>query len=151
MLAARVLTSVGRPPDNLFRLVVLSHLLGNTDLHAKNVSFVRTAADRTGLAPAYDIAMHLHSPQSNRTVALQVNGKNSFDSIGWGDLAAEGSAWGIPRSRLDSMGAELVESFDRALEAEFAAACHPGVPARAWDVVRARGDALRRQLRDGQS
>jgi serine/threonine-protein kinase HipA len=147
--AARVLTAAGEPVDGLFRAVQFTHLIGNTDLHAKNLSYVHTAAGRTVLAPAYDVAMHLHSPVSTREVALQVNGKNGFDVIGWPDLAAEAAAWGLPRARARGIAAELAARFASALDAEARAAAHPGVPAAAWETVRARLAAFQRELAAG--
>jgi len=142
--AAQILTDDGAVLDHLFRFVVLNHLLGNTDLHAKNLSFVHTRAGRTALAPAYDISMHLHSPTVRREVALQVNHKTAFDEIGWDDLLAEGQAWGMTGARCEALSAEMVSQLQAALDAEQATEDHPGVCAAAWQTVRERAAALTR-------
>ena len=68
--ARRVLRLDGGNPDALLRLVTFSLLVGNTDMHAKNISFLRLPDGRVALSPAYDIAMHLHHPRDNRRFAL---------------------------------------------------------------------------------
>lgn len=51
--AAQVLRGGGSEPDRLLALVTFNHLIGNTDFHAKNISFLRhadgTASHRTRL------------------------------------------------------------------------------------------------------
>ncbi|MDR0626920.1 MAG: HipA domain-containing protein [Bifidobacteriaceae bacterium] len=143
--AAEVLIANGVEPDNLLRLTGFSHLVGNTDLHAKNLSYVHTATGRTALAPAYDIAMHLHLPRSTGEVALLVNGKARFNDIGWDDLVAEAESWGIPRDRANSLLVSLGEQFADALQAEHAPGNHPGVPDSAWNTAAKRVTAFLRQ------
>ncbi|MCL2466207.1 MAG: HipA domain-containing protein [Micrococcales bacterium] len=144
--AAKVLAAGGARLDQLFGFVVLNHLLGNTDLHAKNVSFVHPRSGGTALAPAYDIAMHLHSTTVRRQVALQVNHKSAFDDIGWEDLVAEGHTWGLADTQCQTLATATVNQFRAALDAEQATDDHPGVCEAAWQTVRARAAELSEQL-----
>lgn len=65
--AAQVLATGGGRLSPLARLVAFSYLVGNTDHHAKNTSFLRYADGRVEPAPGYDIAAHLHHPGRRST------------------------------------------------------------------------------------
>lgn len=134
--AADVLRLDGRP-DQLLRLVTFSHLVGNTDLHAKNVSFLRDSDGAGSLAPAYDIAVHLHHDRDNRRFALDVNGKQLVAEIRTDDLVAEGVGWGLPARRAGRVVTRTVSDLAAALD-EIDVDEHPGVPEEAWRVVRSR-------------
>ena len=140
--AAEVLREDGGNPDDLLRLVTFSHIVGNTDMHAKNISFIRRADGSVTLSPAYDISMHLHHRRDNRRFALDVNGKFLVDEVTIDDVVAEGRSWGLPErrairvvNRTLSQVAEAFSAIDRS--------AHPGVSAEAWDLVEKRvHDAL---------
>jgi serine/threonine-protein kinase HipA len=134
--AADVLRLDGRP-DSLLRLVTFSHLVGNTDLHAKNISFLRDADGRGSLAPAYDIAMHLHHDRVNRRAAMDVNDKHAMADIGIDDLIAEGIRWDLPPRRSDRVVRQAVTDLGEALTS-IDIHQHPGVPDKAWELVRSR-------------
>lgn len=57
----------------LIRLIAFSYLIGNGDLHAKNVS-LRTIGGRVELTPAYDVLSTL--PYGDRTMAIKLDGKD---------------------------------------------------------------------------
>lgn len=135
--AADVLVLDGGNPDELLRLVTFSHAVGNTDMHAKNISFLRYDDGRVKLSPAYDIAMHLHHSRDNRRSALDVNGKTEMAAINWSDLVAEGRSWGLTERRargvVDRTLAELHQALTNIDRSTF-----PGVSEKAWDVVQQR-------------
>lgn len=132
--AAGVLESGGGNRDDLLRLVVFSHLVGNTDMHAKNISFLRHPDGRVELAPAYDIAMHMHHAREGRRSALDVNAKHAMSDISFEDLVSEGRRWGLPQRRaravFDATAAALVTALSTIERSK-----HAGVPDEAWDVV----------------
>lgn len=139
--AAAVLTDDGTSPHALLRLMVFNHLIGNTDMHAKNISYLHLLPGRTIVAPVYDCSMHLHAPSSGK-VAIQVNGKEDFVDIGFGDLLSEAVSWGMPRQRAADAIASLSRDFLRALQEEYDGGRHPGVPDAAWTTVFERSSAL---------
>jgi serine/threonine-protein kinase HipA len=132
--AADALRLDGGNPDNLLRLAAFSLLVGNTDLHAKNISFIRHPDGRATLSPAYDIAMHMHHPRDNRRFALDINGKHVIDQISIDDLVAEGRSWGLPERRARAVVEETTTGLAAALS-DLDRNAHPGVPSGAWDVV----------------
>ncbi len=127
----------GGDPDPLLRLATFSYLVGNTDMHAKNISFMRHPHGRVALSPAYDIAMHLHHPRDNRRSALDLNAKFVLDQIEVADLVAEGHGWGLTERRARATVLATVTALVEALDREDPAA-HPGVPDVAWATVRER-------------
>jgi serine/threonine-protein kinase HipA len=135
--AAGVLRLDGGNPDRLLRLVTFSFLVGNTDMHAKNISFLRHADGSVDLSPAYDIAMHLHHPRDNRRSALDVNGKFLIEELTIDDVVAEGEAWRLPARRSRRVVTETVRALADAL-AGIDRAEHPGVAPAAWSVVEQR-------------
>lgn len=97
-----------------------------TDLHAKNISVIRRDDRSAVLAPAYDIAMHLHYPTRDPLSALDVNAKTPMSEISAGDVVAEGVRWGLPPGRAQRLVGELLEHLDQALR-RYDVAAHPGV------------------------
>lgn len=142
--AADALRLDGGNPDDLLRLVTFSHLVGNTDMHAKNISFIRRADGSVTLSPAYDISMHLHHRRDNRRFALDVNGKFLVDEVTIDDVVAEGRSWGLPERRAIRVVNRTLSQLAEAFSAIDHSA-HPGVSAEAWDLVEKRIlDALAR-------
>lgn len=142
---ADVLRAGGSEPDRLLALTTFNLALGNTDAHAKNISFIRSADGDASLAPAYDIAMHLHHASASRTFAMNVNGKSRIDSITVDDLLAEAGRWPIPSRRALLTVTETLG----ALSAELANLDHdryPGVSEAAFNVVEERTRDLVGQL-----
>lgn len=59
----------------LFQRLVFSFLIGNEDLHIKNLSLI-TKGDKTTLSPAYDLLnSSIVMPASKEEMALSLNGK----------------------------------------------------------------------------
>lgn len=135
-----VLVEGGGDPAPLLRLATFSHLIGNTDLHAKNISFLRLPDGRVELSPAYDIAMHLHHPRENRRSALDVNGKHAMADIDVADLIAEGVRWGLTERRARVLVLGTARDLVAAIETEDPAD-HPGVSEEAWGVITERAGA----------
>lgn len=134
---ADVLRLDGGNPDELLRLATFSFLVGNTDMHAKNISFMRHADGRVTLSPAYDIAMHLHHDRDNRRSALDINGKFLINDLDINDLVEEGVSWKIPKRRAHNVVSSTLARLATAL-AEIDKNEHPGVSEKAWAVVEKR-------------
>ncbi len=132
--AAMVLRDGGANQDPLLRLVAFSLLVGNTDLHAKNISFLRHADGSVQLSPAYDVAMHLHHRPDDRRNALDINGKFIVDEITVDDVVAEGVGWGLPVRRARRVVSDTIEAVRGAL-VEIDRSAHPNVSEQAWAVV----------------
>lgn len=143
--AADVLRGGGSEPDDLLRLVTLNYLLGNIDAHAKNISFLRHADGTASLAPAYDIAMHLHHADEQHRSALDINRKVNYADMDAGDLVAEGQSWGLPSQRAARLVSGTVEALHAALQSVDTAR-HPGVSDEALAVVRGRVARTAREL-----
>jgi serine/threonine-protein kinase HipA len=58
----------------MLRLLAFSYLIGNGDLHARNVSLLVQPDGRVGLSPAYDLLTTL--PYGDRRLALKVAGRD---------------------------------------------------------------------------
>lgn len=134
--AATVVRAGRGPLSPLARLVAFSFLVGNTDHHAKNTSFLRFPDGRVGLAPGYDIAAHLHHPGPHRT-ALDVAGESDFAALEITHVIEEVASWGVPRDAARAAATDVVTSLRDAL-AVIDRARHPGVRAEVWAVVEER-------------
>ena len=140
-----VLRAGGSEPHKLLALSTFNLAIGNTDAHAKNISFIRDSDGDASLAPAYDVAMHLHHTSASRIFAMNVNGKSEIDSIAVDDLLAEASHWPMPGRRALLTVAETLHD----LWAELTTLDHgryPGVPEVAFHVVEERTRGLIGQL-----
>lgn len=134
---AKVLRRDGGDQRDLFRLVVFTYLVGNTDMHAKNIALVRRWDGSALLAPAYDISMHLHHRRDNRRFALDVNGKTRVDEVEQMDLLNEGVSWGMTQRLALATYYSTVRDTLVAL-ANIDRSRHPGVSDEAWAVVEER-------------
>lgn len=135
--AADVLRSGGAEPDELLRLVAFNLLIGNTDAHAKNISFLRLADGGVRLAPAYDVAMHMHHANVEALSAIDINGRYRLAQISAADVVEEGIGWGIAPKVSRRLVADTARQMESAL-AQLDETDYPGVSGRAFDTVRAR-------------
>lgn len=97
------------PAPELLRflqLVAFSYLVGNGDLHAKNVS-IWSNEGVWRLAPAYDLVSTL--PYGDRHMALQLEGRD--DNLKRRDFIALGARHGLPREAVEAMLDELLRRF----------------------------------------
>lgn len=134
--AAEVLRAGGGLLSPLARLLTFSFLVGNTDHHAKNISFMRHPDGSVALAPAYDVAVHLHHPGAHR-FALDVAGERDVDVLTLTHVIEEITSWGVPRSRAVEAVVDVVADLEAAV-AEIDHSAHRGVPSAAWDVIDSR-------------
>lgn len=70
----------GVDTSNLFILLVFSYIIGNSDMHLKNLSLIETSAGSNEyvLSPTYDLlAVSLVLPSDDEEVALTLNGKKN--------------------------------------------------------------------------
>lgn len=134
---AQILTDGGTDPTELLRLTTFNLAIGNTDAHAKNISFLRHADATVRLAPAYDVAMHLHSPAASGLFAMDVNGKDDIAQITATDLVDEAASWGVPRRRAIQAVHATLDALDDALD-QIDRSAHPGVTTAAWNTVAKR-------------
>ncbi len=61
----------------LLELVAFSYLIGNGDLHAKNVSLYRSERGLLEVTPAYDLLSTLPYPALDQRMALKLDGKDA--------------------------------------------------------------------------
>lgn len=90
----------------LLRLIAFSYLIGNGDLHAKNVSiYTSHLTNRTELTPAYDLLSTL--PYGDNRMALKFEGRD--DNLKRSDFVAFGKRHGVNEGVVISMLNELCE------------------------------------------
>jgi serine/threonine-protein kinase HipA len=90
--------------ERIMRLYAFSYLIGNGDLHAKNISVFWEEAVR--LTPAYDILSTLPYPL-DRNMALQLEGRD--DNFRTADFVAFGIRFGVPERATRTMIQALCE------------------------------------------
>jgi serine/threonine-protein kinase HipA len=81
----------------LIELVAFSYLIGNGDLHAKNVS-INAAGGALQLTPAYDLLST--RPYGDRRLALKLEGRD--DNVKRGHLMDLAERFGVPRRAVES-------------------------------------------------
>jgi serine/threonine-protein kinase HipA len=88
----------------LLRLWAFSYLIGNGDLHGKNVS-VQTMGGLTQLTPAYDVLTTL--PYGDTHMALKIDGRDA--KLDRAAFVRFGERFDVPRAATETMLDELVE------------------------------------------
>jgi serine/threonine-protein kinase HipA len=83
----------------LLQLYAFSYIIGNGDLHAKNISLLWS--DTVTLSPAYDLLSTLPYKQLDRHMALKLDGKD--DSFKAGDFANFGMRFGVAETAVTKM------------------------------------------------
>lgn len=94
--------------DKLVRLVAYTVVIGNADLHGKNISLLHDGAGHIALAPAYDTVPTMLWPKLRATGAVAINGRTDLSSITVADIGAEAGAWGSDASRAIVVATETV-------------------------------------------
>lgn len=89
-----------------FQLYAFSYLIGNGDLHAKNVSLqILKPFNKITLTPAYDIiCTYIYG---DHKMALKVNGRNT--NIKRNDFIELGEFFGLPHKSVSSMLGKLIK------------------------------------------
>lgn len=114
---ADVLISAGLSPEQMelyLKHLLFSWMVGNGDLHAKNVSIIMwmipgqlgaaPTLELVAYSPLYDLVnTRIHLPGDR--FAFPVNGKN--DRLKVKDFAAIASRWGLPRADVSNTAAQL--------------------------------------------
>lgn len=97
--------------------MTLSVVVGNSDAHARNHSFLLSRGAR--LAPIYDAAST--TVFSNyRGLGLHVAGEHRIDMVSRGHLESEAASWGIPRDEAVALVRSAIEQLMNALPAAVA-------------------------------
>ncbi|WP_454294987.1 type II toxin-antitoxin system HipA family toxin [Salana multivorans] len=78
----------------LLRMVTLAVVVGNLDLHAKNLSLLHPPDGSTTLAPAYDVVPLTHL-DTDGELALAINGEYRHAAITRDHLVREAHSWGL--------------------------------------------------------
>ncbi|MBX3120012.1 MAG: HipA domain-containing protein [Fimbriimonadaceae bacterium] len=98
----------------LAKLCIFSYLIGNGDLHAKNISvFRRKQNGPLTLTPAYDLVSTLAYPDLDTRMALQLDGKD--DNIKKRDFAAFFERHGLKASIVESEVEQIANGVGAAL------------------------------------
>jgi serine/threonine-protein kinase HipA len=75
--------------------VTFRYIIGDTDAHAKNYSFLHLPDGQIKLAPLYDAAPALH--YIGNSLAQTINGKHTYPTTTISDLIAEATTWGMTK------------------------------------------------------
>lgn len=88
----------------LIELYVFSYLIGNGDLHAKNISLLADREGRIRLSPAYDLLSTL--PYGDRSMALKFGAKDENFSLQ--DILSFEAIFGIPPRAVETAVQKLL-------------------------------------------
>ena len=139
------LTNIGVPLEQLLALTTFNVAIGNVDAHAKNISVLHLPDGRHRLAPAYDVAMHLHLGTGEEPFAMDVSGVRNLNTLGVAQLVSEATAWRMTRRRALTVVTETVERLGEGLRSIDRDA-YPGVSDDAWRVVVGKVATLRAEV-----
>jgi serine/threonine-protein kinase HipA len=89
--------------EQLVTLVTLAVVVGNLDMHAKNISLLHPPDGPARLAPAYDVVPLTHYPGIDGRMAMSINDVYEHSRISRADLIAEAGRWGTPAGRAEQV------------------------------------------------
>jgi serine/threonine-protein kinase HipA len=95
----------------LLELTMFSYLIGNGDLHAKNISLLWNGL--VTLSPAYDLLSTLAYPQLDKKMALSMDGRD--DNFRLSSFTEFGGRFGIPEVAIRKIGERLVAEVEQAI------------------------------------
>ena len=129
--------------------VAFSCLVGNADMHGKNVSFLHDGKGTVALAPLYDVMSTAYytaiGRQIDPTPGLFVNAKRHIDQVTLNDLVDEAEHWGMRPRNARSLLSELLERLPDAVDET--ARNLPKTPGALVDLVKDRVERMRSQRR----
>lgn len=105
--------------DRLIRLYMFSYLIGNSDLHAKNISVIWGEA--VTLTPGYDLLSTLPYAHLDQHMALKLEGKDA--NFKTKDFVAFGQRFGVPekpiQNSIDNLCQQITKSTEKLDEIGF--------------------------------
>lgn len=101
-------TSSRREILRLLRLYCFSYLIGNADLHAKNVSLVKTESGTVELTPGYDLLSTLPYADLDTRMAMSMDGRD--DNFSSRNFEEFGERWEVPVEVVRKMTREVVDA-----------------------------------------
>lgn len=128
---ASLLDTWGGDPRELLRYVTFNVIVGNADLHGKNVSLLHHGDGTITLAPLYDVmcTTYYDGTGDRRRVdtepGLFVAGRRDITAIDAADLVDEAESWHIRRSTARAVVDEIVDAVDAAIPAAIPASSAP--------------------------
>ena len=140
--------------SDLLGQVVLNVIVGNSDFHAKNVSFLHPSADVVKLAPAYDV-MNTTSYIGDATragvtttMAMRIGGATDLHAVTMDDVVAEASGWAITKPDIDATITRILDRVPGALAASLESV--PGVDPGIFAEIERRSEAARSWRPEGR-
>ncbi len=140
---AEVLTAWNGSAVELLRYEAFSVVVGNADLHGKNISFLHQGDGTIKLAPMYDVmcTTHYNGSDGGRDVdtelGLFIGTQTDIVRVTLDDLVAEARSWGIRTTVARTVVTELVGAIDAAID-RTRAAIDVDVPDAIVERIRAR-------------
>lgn len=113
---AETLTQWGGSAVELLEHVTFSVLMGNADLHGKNISFLHHGDGTVGLAPIYDVMCTTHyDGQAGRRdvdtgLGLFIGGQTDILQVTTDDLVTEATSWGMRPATAHATIARLADA-----------------------------------------
>lgn len=119
---AAVLTNWGGSLAELLRYITFNVMVGNADLHGKNISFLHDAGPTISLAPMYDVmsTTHYDGADGGRHVdtelGLFIAGQVDILLVTTDDLVAESGRWGMRTAHATRTIGELADAVLAAID-----------------------------------
>jgi len=126
--------------EALFDYMAVNVIVGNADLHGKNVSLLHRDG-QVSLAPAYDIMSTTALDESlPTTLGMYVGNAITLHAVGTDDLISEGTSWGLRTAPLETRLGNLIERLTDAVDT--AAEANPDTPSSLVEHIRSRVAAM---------
>jgi serine/threonine-protein kinase HipA len=119
--ASRLLAYAADPASQLDQLTAIATftiLIGNADVHGKNISFLHENAESIALAPLYDTVPTVLWPKLRHEGAMSVGGKWRLSRVTVTDVANEASSWPHPVNRASAVAIATAENVLAALKCD---------------------------------
>ena len=120
----------------LARQMIFSFLIGNLDMHAKNLSLLHLPNEDVALAPAYDLVPLQHQNTDGK-MALKIGGEYYHARIGRDEIVNELLSWKLPAIKSAESAVAFVSDFSGMAEGALEQIdIHPKAYPRLKDNVR---------------
>lgn len=96
--------------DRLLAAATFTVLIGNADVHGKNLALLHPTPETVELAPLYDTVPTVLWPRLRARGAMSVNGRWELAKIMTQDLEDEAAGWPLRRERARRVVAETAEA-----------------------------------------
>lgn len=104
--------------ERLAAVVTFTVLIGNADVHGKNLALLHPTPENVSLAPLYDTVPTILWPKLRSEAAMAIGAQVMLSDVTIDDIVRECRAWSLPEELARAAAMETIETVIDAIDRE---------------------------------